>query len=51
MRARRRLRQRSASVVDMPFGLLLVVVRLAGAVDADLGDRDAVQRGVQLPVA
>ena len=37
--------------VGHAFGLLLAVVGLPEPVEADLGDRDPVHRGVQLPVA
>jgi hypothetical protein len=50
VRAKRRFRQRSASVLDMPSAFFLVVNLAQAAIHADLGDRDPVQRGVELPV-
>ena len=37
--------------MDMPSSFFFLVVGLAEAVEPDLGDRDAVDRGVELPVA
>jgi hypothetical protein len=50
-RAMRRLRARTASPVASPWARAPPIVALAWAGKAQLGDRDAVQGGIQLAVA